>query len=735
MLLRFLRTAFSPFVLFACFFGSAVGEEFPVRFFAKGRDDLRRAWGAIKYIEDYIPSTGEVKAYVDDDGFGRLVLMGFDPVELFDTSAANAAYAAAHPKDVLYHSYDELTAWVHSLSEAYPSIVRIDSLGPTVQGRWIWVLRITDNPDCDEAEPEFVYISTMHGDEPVGTELLIWLCDSLVQNYGVQPRITRVVDSLDLWGVPLMNPDGNVLGQRYNANGVDLNRNFPVPDGVAGYDGTYDLEPETQAMMDFLAQRHQVMTINFHTGAVCVNYPWDFDTVRAPDDPLLVNRSLAYSIRNPTMYYGVFPQGITNGYDWYEVDGSMQDWDYHTGNGPHLTVELYDIKWPSDSELPSIWEDNYEAMLHQLELALSGVHGVVVDSITGEPIFAQVWIDQVRRWVETDMPTGDFHHELLMGGYTLTVVADGYYPKRVPVFIPHDSASVWIEVRLSPAETLFFSDFEADDGGLSTQGLDFYQDWAWGEPSLSAPSGPGYVPSGTKLWATKLSGNYSDSSQSRLILEVDLTGVSEAALVYDEWYRFQGVDWGVSPSVAHDGGRLLVVAGDDTYRVAPPWGYDCATSEWNWIIPEGDSVFADDEPGTPWHKTVVFLDSLCGQRVTVIWEFGSSNRNTQLGWYIDDVGVFVPGSSLSVGERVAGRRFALEVSPNPFNARCRIEVELPEEGFGRIISVDGRAVETFVLPRGSSRILWQPKDLPGGVYLLGVYAAGRSETRRLVLLR
>ncbi len=728
-------------ILTGCAFSD--GNEFPVRVYISSRQQLKQVKEIVSYIEDYSPFTGEMKIYTDDDGLHKLEMLGYNPVQLVDTSAQNAEYSITHPGEVLYHDYSELTIWAHTIAESFPTIVRLDSLGPSVEGRWLWALNITDNPELDEAEPCFVYISTMHGDEPVGTELLIWLCDSLTQRYGSDARLTRIVDSLNLSVVPMINPDSNAYARRTNANYIDLNRNFPVPDGVIGEDGTFSTEPETDAMMDFLLQRAKCWTANFHTGAVCVNYPWDFDTVRSSENELLINRSLAYSSRNPTMYYGAFPQGITNGFDWYEVDGSMQDWDYHTSGTPHLTIELNDVKWPPDTELPDIWADNYDAMVHLMELALSGIHGFVVDSLTGEPVSAQIWFDQMRIRITNEMPLGDFHKQVLSGNYSITVVADGYYPKRITdIYIPHDSASIWLTVQLARADTVFFSDLEENDGGLYTVSFDWYQNWEWGAPSFSSGSGPGYIPSGSKLWATNLEGNYSDSSQSRLVLDIDLTGKTKAALVYDEWYRFQGVNWSSSSPVAHDGGQIRIATSTDTSIVRPTYGYNCVASEWNTLIPEGDSLLADDEPGTPWHRTVVFLDEFCGQNISILWDFGSSTRNTQLGWYIDDIAVLSPGSSLAVQTKARNspQRTSISISPNPFNSKCEIAIGggfAGDRGTVQISDLSGRTVRKFTITPGvTTRVDWDASLLPSGVYFITLQnSRGKCDVKKAVLIR
>jgi len=67
----------------------------------------------------------------------------------------------------------------------------------------------------------------MHGDETVGRELSLYLIEWLVSNYGINQRATDLVNNIDIFIMPSMNPDGFENGSRYNANGIDLNRDFP----------------------------------------------------------------------------------------------------------------------------------------------------------------------------------------------------------------------------------------------------------------------------------------------------------------------------------------------------------------------------------------------------------------------------------------------------------------------------------------------------------------------------
>src|SRR5690606_35916709 len=136
-------------------------------------------------------------------------------------------------------------------------------------------MEITDSPGVAElGEPEFKYVGNMHGDEAVGRELLINFVGLLLDQYGTDARITRLVDTTRIFILPSMNPDGFENARRANNNGVDLNRDFP--DQFNDPDPSpIGRQPETQAIMNWGATRYFVLSANFHGGAVVANYPFD----------------------------------------------------------------------------------------------------------------------------------------------------------------------------------------------------------------------------------------------------------------------------------------------------------------------------------------------------------------------------------------------------------------------------------------------------------------------------
>ena len=137
-----------------------------------------------------------------------------------------------------YYNYENLTLLLKSLFARYSHIANLSSVGQSVQGRELWVMRITKEPTSDgPGKPKFKYVGNMHGDETVSRQVLVYLVEYLLTRYGEDPRVTDLVNSTDIYVMPSMNPDGfekskegdchGKNGGRENAKNLDLNRSFP----------------------------------------------------------------------------------------------------------------------------------------------------------------------------------------------------------------------------------------------------------------------------------------------------------------------------------------------------------------------------------------------------------------------------------------------------------------------------------------------------------------------------
>ena len=199
------------------------------------------------------------------------------------------------------------TAAAYTLTDRRPAVVEHRVIGRSVRGRPLHAWRLGE-----PGRRKVVLLSTMHGNEPHTRQILTSLRDG------------RPVRGIDLWVVPVVNPDGLAMRTRRNARGVDLNRNFPHD--WADLDGNYESgprpasEPETRAVMGFLQEVRPHRVLSFHQ-------PLNGVDTHTKDSRFA--RRLARALRLPTTTLDC--GGLCH--------GTMTMWFNHHFRGAALTVE------------------------------------------------------------------------------------------------------------------------------------------------------------------------------------------------------------------------------------------------------------------------------------------------------------------------------------------------------------------------------------------------------------
>lgn len=363
-----------------------------------------------------------------------------------------------------YPTYSAYVAMMYQFAVDYPDLCLIQNIGTTTDGHALLFAKISDNVNSEEAEPEVMYSSSMHGDELVGYVLMLRLIDYLLVNYGTDPQATSMVDNLEIWINPLANPDGTYMGGdntvngsiRYNANWVDLNRNYPDPEDGPHPDG-HEYQPETLAMLNFLDQHNFVISANFHGGIEVVNYPWDTWPQRHADDSWFIQISRDYAdlaqANSPSGYMTDLDNGITNGWDWYEVNGGRQDYMTWFKGGRETTIELSTTKLPQGSRLPDFWTYNRDSMLGYLQQADYGIRGLITNYHTGQPLAATITVlnhDIDNAQVYSDPDFGDYYRMIDAGTYDLQFSAVGYITQTVYGVSVSDYGTTIVDVQLVP---------------------------------------------------------------------------------------------------------------------------------------------------------------------------------------------------------------------------------------------------------------------------------------------
>ena len=400
-------------------------------------------------------------AYANKSEFIKFLQQGIG-YQLIEKKPLNYINSSKNNWDY-YPTYTEYTNMMQAFADSFPAICKLHRLGTLNSGREILILQISDNVGQKENEPSFLYTSSMHGDELAGYILSLRLVDYILNGYGNNPRLTDLVNEIDIWINPLANPDGAYSGgnqdvwsaTRYNANWVDLNRNYPDPEDGPHPDGN-PYQTETNIFLGLSDTVNFTISANMHGGVEVCNYPWDTWSTLAADDNWWEYVSHEYAdscqANSGNGYFNYLNDGITNGYDWYEVNGGRQDYMNYFRYCREFTLELSDNKTPDPNDLPELWDANYPSLLNYIEQSLFGLRGIVTDSITGDPLNAKVEIlnhDIDSSHVYSNLPIGNYNRYLYQGNYDVTFSKSGYYPKTINTTILNNTSTIE-DVQLVP---------------------------------------------------------------------------------------------------------------------------------------------------------------------------------------------------------------------------------------------------------------------------------------------
>jgi len=450
-----------------------------------------------------------------------------------------------------YPTYAQYVALMEQWATDYPEVCKLYNIGSSIDGRGLYILKITDNVNVREYEPQFLYTATMHGDETAGYIGMLKLIDHLLTNYGTDPRVTALVNNMEIWINPLANPDGtynggnNTVNQaiRYNANNVDLNRNYWDPQDGAHPDGNA-YQPETQAFMAFADTMDFVMSANFHGGAEVYNYPWDTKANNHPDENWFVTCGLNYvdtvHTFSPANYMvdfgtGYDAPGVTNGFAWYEVNGGRQDYMNAARHCREITIELSTTKLLPVANFETHWNYNKNAYLYWMEETLNGFHGLITDACTGLPVKAKVFVnshDADSSHVYSSLPIGNYYRPIAPGTYSVTYSAPGYQSVTITgisVTANHGTVQDVVLQPLSPTAS-FVADHTSGCGGtvnfsdLTGSAISWL--WNFGDGTTSTLQNPthSYAQSGTYTVSLAVSNCAGNNSLEKVnYIQVDVT--------------------------------------------------------------------------------------------------------------------------------------------------------------------------------------------------------------------
>ncbi|MFI6703313.1 M14 family zinc carboxypeptidase [Streptomyces sp. NPDC050509] len=330
--------------------------------------------------------TAKVEVFLTDAQARDLERQGVTATErtVSDRSAARLRAAG----DGVFRPYSgagNLQEEIVATGQANPRTTKVVSLGKTLRGQDILALKLSKGARTtrDGAKPSVLYMSNQHAREWITPEMTRRLMHHYIDNYGKDRRITKIVDSTELWFVLSSNPDGydfthgadsnrlwrknlrdvNGDGQITSGDGVDLNRNFPYK---WGYDDegssprpaseTYrgdgpGSEPETRALDRFQKRIGFDYGINYHSAAELLLYGvgWQVATP-TPDDVLY--KALAGTPENPAVP-GYYPQVSS---ELYTTNGEADGHAANVNGTMMFTPEMTTCQTASALDPDDAWE-------------------------------------------------------------------------------------------------------------------------------------------------------------------------------------------------------------------------------------------------------------------------------------------------------------------------------------------------------------------------------------------
>ena len=406
------------------------------------------------------------------------------------TGGSSPMKSGAYP----YRDFATVVATLEQTAADHPDIARMVDIGDGwektagVADRDIWAMRITDNPDVDEGEPDALFMARQHADEATPTEIALQLIENLTDDYGSDTRTSWLVDNRDIWIIPVMNPDGMdyymSTGEIWRKNrhlnydgsyGVDLNRNYngsengdPLGVWSVGasldpsawdYCGEYAFsEPETQALRDLALEQKFEVAADFHMSGDAICWPWGYTTNVTPDDDELVHIAFEMSLLNGYWTLQSYQAGMLAGdsVDWlyggtdaysflFEIGGWLDVWQMENEYNNVLQQIAENI--PPAMLLIEIAGDRSEAMFkidtHELDDSASTEEGFEVSA----RITADRGTDQATQllryrvdggdWVEMEMEA-----DTAMGAYTAFIPSQASGSTIDYYIVAHDNGGV-----------------------------------------------------------------------------------------------------------------------------------------------------------------------------------------------------------------------------------------------------------------------------------------------------
>jgi carboxypeptidase T len=333
------------------------------------------------------------KYYQERNTFSQKNMKGPDEMKTLSVNESDWAVPDGFELGSLggFYTWSEMLLQLDEMAALYPDLITVKAAttsSPTYEGRPIYWVKISDNPEIDEDEPEVLYTGLHHAREPVSMQHMIYYMFYLLENYSTDSLVHYIVDNTELFFIPVVNPDGYVYNEFNNpfgggnwrknrrpngvgSYGVDLNRNYGYMWGADDIGSSPDpwsetfrgdsafSEAETRNIRDFILGHDFKLVLNYHSYRNGTLFPWGYTDQLTPDDSTF--RILASELTHENHYLTGNISMVLS----YFANGGSDDWLYGDQvSKPKifgLTPEIgsnSDGFWPEPEMIIPLCQDN-----------------------------------------------------------------------------------------------------------------------------------------------------------------------------------------------------------------------------------------------------------------------------------------------------------------------------------------------------------------------------------------
>ncbi len=664
-----------------------------------------------------------------------------------------------------FYTIDECYAELDYMASQYPDLISVRepvSNLTTFQNRPMYYVKISDNVNQLEGEPQVLYTGMHHAREPIGMQHQIYYMYYLLENYDNNQEVRDLVNNTEMYFIPILNVDGyarniqtNPAGggmwrknRRDNGDGsfgIDVNRNYGYGWGYDNegsspftWDETYRgteafSEAETQMIKEFCESHNFKIALNYHSFSNLLLYAWGYLPELPPDDGVFAEYAKNMTVDN----HYVYGPGCTT---IYPTNGGSDDWMYGEQDTKEKILAYTpecgndnDGFWPSTDRIIPLCQENMIQSI--LAARYAGTYGKLLDQtpliIPEKEYYA--FFDLTR--LGQTPANYKIHIEPLGNSFESvgdTVELNGLgVLEKVSDSIPFTLASsvksgdtIQFILVLNDGYITYRDTVEKYYGtpvNLFSDDLSKITNWTgnWALSSLfpwSAPTSMTDSPSGNY-------GNNTNKS-TQLVSPVTLTNASVAVLgFYAKWNIEAGYDY-VQVSISNNNGQSWV----------PLEGRYTKTGTENQAY--GQPVY-DDRSG--WVREEINISEYADDPVKIKFTLRSDYYTNFDGYYFDDVSINIIDRTVNAGNaEVPSLTYLSEGFPNPASDMIHFNYDLKDQGNGSIVVSDllGKNLSTTNLESSKGEAVIYTNDLAGGMYFCTLLINGKAAiTKKISIVR